>query len=395
MKILIVVLTFFLVACSPSLVNEKPYEALEYAHSLIDLKVQISTLEDELEQAEKKDNEYLVYKKHILPELINKNQQIFLKEQKEYLTHYAEYETKVAATKKLNKETELSVQLENDLLLEQYNTAITIENNRIIALNKSLKAEYEEKIQQALPKQEKRIKEMKAYEKRQLEESVLKNREIHASLKQLISTTVNSEYGKKKLQEAKKDFSVYSADFPFIYASTFGMSDKTKLQAKSVYESTFRSCVKNLSDRNCKRYAGMAKRGALIIPKLYSDYEFKSAMAANIVSKVILKKAKFIEEPILKEADLISEPAMPIEPVEIKEPKTPYTSQKIKIDQLKESLLTISKSFLRLNNIAVNKGLEVNWDDALHEMTENGYWQISEHKIRDDALLIIIKNNLM
>jgi len=336
----------------------------------------------------------LVYKKHILPELINKNQQIFLKEQKEYLTHYTEYETKLAATKKLNKETELSVQLENDLLLEQYNTAMTKENNRIMALNKSLKAGYEKEIQRTLPKQKKRIKEMKAYEKRQLEQSVLKNREIHASLKQLISTTVNSEYGRKKLEEAKKDFSVYSANFPFIYASAIGMSEKSNLQAKSAYESTFRFCIKNLSDRDCKRYADMAKRGALIIPKLYSNHEFESAMAVNIVSKVILKKANFIEEPILKEADLIGEPVMPVKPVQLKEPKTPYTSQRIEIGQLKEDLLTISRSFLRLNNIAVNKGLEVNWDNALREMTENGYWKISEHKFRDDALLIIIKNNL-
>ena len=165
MKIFIIGLSLFLIACSPSLIIEKPNIALEYAHSLIDLKVQILALKKELEQAESNDKEQVSYELHILPKMITNNQEEFLKSQKVYLAKYAEYESKIDAIEKSNKEQKLAIQSYNKLAIAEYNNAIAKEEFRVIALNKSLKSTYDEKIIKELPKQNRRTKEMKVNER--------------------------------------------------------------------------------------------------------------------------------------------------------------------------------------------------------------------------------------
>ncbi|OUR61458.1 hypothetical protein A9Q74_09885 [Colwellia sp. 39_35_sub15_T18] len=393
MKILTIVLSILLVACSPSLIDEKPSKALEYAHSLLNLKIQEIQLNNELHQAEIEDKEYEKYERSTLPNLIRKHQATLIKSQEEYLASYKEYEIRVATIRKSNNEQERSIDKYNNQALAEFNKAKTDENARVRTINKSLQAEYNSKIQKELPKQKERIDKMKAYEKEQLEASIIENRKIYSSLRVLVGTPAKSKAGRKKWTEATKDMSVYASSMPLITQPSKGLPENLVSQAKSLYESTFRACIGGTLNSNCKQFADMFKRGSLIIPKLYSKENFESALAINTIPKPVLEKVNLRERDALKKANFIDEPVKPERPFKPRKPANPYSSQKAKIRQLKNSLMDVTEDFSRLNNVATNSNLDIDWDDTFQEMKESEYWDISGKTFRDDALIVILKNN--
>jgi hypothetical protein len=393
MKFFIIGLSFFLVACSPSLVDEEPDKALEYARSLINLKVKILILKEKIEKSKINEKNRVNYENSILPKLLSEYQHTLINNKNDYLENYKKYENKVAAISNLNEAKKLSVQSYYNLALADYNKVMTKENLRIIALNKSLKSVYDEQIQKESIKQNILIQKMKAREKEQLKESFFKNKKIYFYLKHLVTISTESPYDIKKRQDAMNALDVYSSDFIFVFKSYDRFPEKVRLKAKANYESIFRTCINDYINYTCKLYNDMEKREFLSIPKLYSKYEFRRMLAVNIVPKLVLEKPKFIVKPVLKYDKFISEPPKPVKPINPIKPTNLFGNQKSNISRLKNNLINVSEKFLILNDVAVNKGLDVDWDHVLQEMSETGYIDLSRKTFIDDALIIIMNKH--